>query len=236
MKLLFILFFSFNAFATTFAPLPVEKQLAEADGVFIGHYLKKKTIELEDGKIATQMIFKMNKEYGLQSDLLGQEEIIIHYPGGKTPQKKIVIEGVPKFLPGEKVLIFTKSINNRNWGLNLGLGAYKIVNYGKETLMINHQFPEHPIIGQVPLIDFETHLREIKKASFKEVYTYQEIGPYQRSPASVSEISGRKPASINQEKQEPVPSSENVWAFLIVLGFFGGIIRHHHQKPQHRSK
>ena len=231
-----MLFFSVNIFATTFSPLPIEKQLAEADGVFIGHYLKKKTIELEDGKLATQMIFKMNKEYGLQSDLLGQEEIIIHYPGGKTSSKRVVVEGVPTFLKGEKALIFTKSINNRNWGLNLGLGTYKIINYGREILMINHQFPHHPVIGQVQLSDFETHLREVKKASFKEVYTYQEKGPYQRSPASVeSSHPLRKPAS-SIEKDETVPDSENVWAFLIVLGLFGGLIRHHHQKTQHRSK
>jgi hypothetical protein len=223
-----------NLFATTFNPLPVETQLSEADGVFLGHYLRKKTVELENGKIATQMIFKMNKEYGLQSELLGQEEIIIHYPGGKTPEKTILVEGVPKFVQGEKVLIFTKSIDNRNWGLNLGLGVYKIINYGKETLMINHQFPQHPVVGQVPLTKFESHLREVKKASFKDVYSYQEIGPYEqmRSPASsYSSTPKRVPASENSDEDVAHPRSESVWVFLIVMGLFGGIIRHLRQKP-----
>lgn len=83
MKLIILLMFAFPAIATTFKIQQVDQQLRQADGVFIGHYLKKTFIELEDGSIATQMVFKMKKEVGLQSELLGMDEVFIHYPGGK---------------------------------------------------------------------------------------------------------------------------------------------------------
>ncbi len=88
MKALILLFLTLPVFATTFQIQQVDQQLRSADGLFIGHYLKKKYVQLEDGSIATQMVFRMQREIGLQSDLLGMDEVFIHYPGGKWKDKK----------------------------------------------------------------------------------------------------------------------------------------------------
>ncbi len=216
-------------FATTFQVQPVDKQLKQSDGVFIGHYLKKIYIELEDGKIATQMVFKMKKEIGLQSELLGMDEVLIHYPGGKWKDKVVVVDGLPEFIPGEQVVIFTKSVNNRYWGLNLGMGTYKVVRYGKDPMMVNTIFPHEPTMGQIKLDEFEKKVREIKGSSLKVVSVQQypiENERENRKPSSVSEGKNRTVAGGSEAEENK--AAENgfhpMW-LLAFLGFLGASFR-----------
>ncbi len=194
MKALFLLFLTLPVFATTFQIQQVDQQLRHADGIFLGHYLKKKFVQLEDGSIATQMVFKMQKEIGLQSDLLGMDEVFIHYPGGKWKDKIVEVQGLPDFIPGEQVVIFTRSVDNRYWGLNLGMGTYKVVRYGKDAMMVNTLFPEDPKMGQLKLDEFEKLVRQIKGGSLKVVTVQQyptEREQELRKPASQSEGKNR---------------------------------------------
>ncbi len=216
-------------FATTFEIQQVDQQLRHADGIVIGHYLKKKYVQLEDGSIATQMVFRMQKELGLQSDLLGMDEVFIHYPGGKWKDKIVEVQGLPEFIPGEQVVIFTRSIENRYWGLNLGMGTYKVVRYGKDAVMVNSLFPEDPKMGQLKLEEFEKTVRMVKGSSLK-VVTLQQY-PTERE----SEV--RKPASQAEGKNRTVAggpeagennTAENgfhpMW-LLAFLGFLGSCFR-----------
>ena len=41
---------------------PVEQQVKEADGIVVGHFLRKKYVKLDAGGTATQMFFKMKQE------------------------------------------------------------------------------------------------------------------------------------------------------------------------------
>lgn len=215
------------ASATTFQLQGLDQQLKEADGVLMGHFLKSRSVELENGRIATQMIFKMQKEYGLQSELFGMDEVIIHYPGGQIGDQRVEVQGTPKFIPGEKVVIFTRSHNNRYWGLNLGMGTYKIINYGKENMLVNTIFPQHPQIGQYPVEEFEKSVRAIKGSHLRVVLSNShpvEITNriQERSPASATEGKKRTVASEREEVDNNAASSSfrTFWllAFLAFLG------------------
>ena len=180
MKLIFFLLCSLQVFATTFQIQPVEKQLKDSDGVFIGHYLKKKYIELEDGKIATQMVFKMKKEIGLQSEFLG-------------------------------------------------MGTYKVVRYGKDSMMVNTIFPHERTMGQIKLEEFEKKVREIKGGSLKVVSIQQypiERDFETRRPASDSEGKNRTVAGGSEPEENK--AAENgfhpMW-LLAFLGFLGSCFR-----------
>lgn len=216
-------------FATTFQIQSVDKQLKQSDGVFIGHYLKKKYIELEDGKIATQMVFKMKKEIGLQSDFLGMDEVLIHYPGGKWKDKIVVVEGLPEFVSGEQVVIFTKSVKNRYWGMNLGMGTYKVIRYGKDPMMVNAVFPHEPTMGQIRLDEFEKKVREIKGESLKVVSTIQypiERDRETRLPASSPEGKNRTIAGGSEpEENKPAENGFHPMWLLAFLGFLGSCFR-----------
>lgn len=230
-RFIFLFLFSTLLQATTFSPQPIEQQITESDGLFQGNFLKSKTIELENGSLATQMIFKMTKEVGLQSDFFGMDEVIVHYPGGKLKDKHIKVEGVPEFFPGEKVMLFIRSVDNRYWGMNLGFGSYKVINYGKETVMINYIFPLHPQVGQVSLEHFEKLVKKIKGSSLKVVRTMQyptasDQNQIQRLPASEIERQNRTVASKSEQldNQEDQPNF-NVFWLILGLGLFGGLFR-----------
>lgn len=215
--------------ATTFQVQTIDQQLRHADGVFIGHYLKKKYIQLEDGTIATQMVFKMRKEFGLQSDLLGMDEVLIHYPGGKWQEKVVEVQGLPDFVSGEQVVIFTKNIHNRYWGLNLGMGTYKIVRFGQDPMMVNSIFPEDRKMGQIKLEEFEKTVRAIKGGSLKVVMVPQypiERDREMRTPASERQGKNRTVAGGSEEGENK--AAENgfhpMW-LLAFLAFMGSCFR-----------
>ncbi len=236
MRFLCLLMISFSLQATTFKPQPIEQQITESDGLFQGNYLRKKTVELENGSLATQMVFKMNKEVGLQSDFFGMDELIVHYPGGKLNDKHVKVEGVPEFVPGEKVVLFIRTIDNRYWGMNLGFGSFRVINYGKEVVLINYIFPQHPKVGQVTLEHFEKLVKKIKGSNLKVVQTLQyptapEHGAVQRLPASVVEGQNRTLATKTEQldNQEDQPNFNVLW-LIIALGIIGGMFRMSNRK------
>ena len=229
---LFFCLFTFPAFATVFQMQTVDQQIKESDGIMVGHFLKSKSVHLEDGSIATQMVFKMKKEYGLQSDLFGMDEVIVHYPGGKIGEEITKVEGIPEFVPGENVVLMISSREDRYWGMNLGFGSFKIVNYGKEKMLVNTIFPHNSKVGQIPIAEFERKVRQIKGTNFKVVRSqeYPTERDNSRMPASISEEKNRSIASQTDqvENREEGPQLSSMWLviFLAALGGWFRLMKH----------
>ncbi len=224
-----------NIGATVFRIVDTSEQIKEADGIIIGRYLSSKSIRLENGSIATQMFFKMDKEFGLRSDFFGMDEVIIHYPGGTLDGTKTTVEGVPQFVMGEKIALYTKSVQNRYWGMNLGFGAYRVINYGKDIMLVNTQFPEDPRVGQIRLGEFERLVKTIKGSNLKLVQSTQYMeNPEsfrERKPASVIEGKNRSLASVNDHgENSSEPRSLDIIWLIGFLAFCGGIFRLSRQK------
>jgi hypothetical protein len=220
--------------ATVFSVQPIEQQIKESDGLFQGNFLRKKTIQLENGSLASQMVFKITKEIGLQSEFFGMDEVIVHYPGGSLEGRTVRVEGVPEFVSGEKVVLFIRSIDNRYWGMNLGFGTYKVINYGKEVVLVNYLFPDHPQVGQVSMPHFENAIKEIKGSNLKVVQNL--IYPMMNKQTSVqrmpsSQRQNRSVASIGNQSEniEDKPGLTVFW-LVIALGFIGGVFRMTRQK------
>lgn len=225
--------------ATTFKIQPIEQQIKESDGLFQGNFLRSKTVELEDGSLATQMFFKISKEVGLQSDFYGMDEVIVHYPGGKTADREVRVEGIPEFVTGEKVVLFISSVDNRYWGMNLAFGTYKMINYGKEVMLVNAVFPEDPKVGQINFQQFEKIVKDIKGTSLKVVQAPQiPASPQEtetlRAPASIEEegqnrtVASESDQSDNQEEQPSLP----IFWLVMALGFTGGLFRLNNRRAQ----
>jgi hypothetical protein len=221
--------------ATVFQLQPVEKQVREADGIFVGHYLRKKSIRLEDGSLATQMIFKMSRETGLQSDLFGMDEVIVHYPGGTVGDETVRVDGVPEFVSGENVVLMIKSNQDRFWGLNLGFGTFKVVNYGKEKMIINTLFPGDRTVGQMKLEEFERLVKATKGSSLRDVaapvYPTETSG--YRDPASAAPVAGknRSIASNSDQGENGDGQGMNPLWLVLTLAAMGGLFRLFRQRP-----
>ncbi len=222
--------------ATLFQIQSVDQQIKDSDGIVMGHYLKKKSIKLEDGRVTTQMFFKMNKEIGMKSDFFGTDEVIIHYPGGTIDGVTTRVEGVPSFVPGESVVVMVKGLSDRHWGMNLGFGTFKIVSYGKERMIVNSLFPEDRRVGQMKLEDFEKTVKLIKGSNLKVVsaplYPSEPGGkPVNRLPASVQEGKNRAIASESDSHENRMSGhSFNSWWLLFILASMGGLFRWLRQK------
>jgi hypothetical protein len=232
-----LLLLSFPLGATVFQLHSVDQQIKDADGIIIGHYLRSRTVQVEEDKLATQMIFKMNKEVGMQSEMFGMDEVIVHYPGGKMGEITERIEGVPSFIPGEKVVIMVKSAQDRFWGMNLGFGTFKVINYGKQKMIVNTLFPNDRRVGQVELEEFENSVKLIKRSSFKIVHsptfpTEADKNTPQRLPAAFVEEGKNRAIASNSEAAEN--KSSQTGFTTLWLGFLfaamGGIFRLLRQK------
>lgn len=234
---IFALLLPFSIYATVFVSQPVSQQVSEADGIIIGNYLRKEYIQLENGSVVTQMIFKMIKEVGTQSELLGTDEIIVHYPGGKAQDQYVQVEGVPEFLPGENVVIMIKSHEDRYWGMNLAFGTFRIINYGKHRLIVNSVFPNDTSAGQMRMDTFEKLVTNLKGSRFKVVQSTDEYPTEMnnkidgvRSPASFSEGKIRTIASVPDEGENNLGSRISTWWLIMILAALGGIYRLIRQK------
>lgn len=223
-RLLVILSFlvTTTCFATTFLRVNVDQQIEQSDSIFIGHFLSQKSIRVEDGTLATQMTFQLTKEYGLNSELFGLEEILVHYPGGSLDDETVRIDGVPQFNVGEKVALLAKTIDNRLWGFNLALGSFRIINYGNETLLVNGVFPNDREVSQIKIDAFERKVKSIKGSSLKVVKSLD----VPVRPASQGK--NRSIASIESPEENELEESSrpnNFWllAFLAIAGAVGGL-------------
>ena len=221
---------TFPVLATVFQLRPIDQQIREADAIIIGHYLRSKSVRLDDGKIVTQMIFKMDKEMGLNSSGFNTEEIIVHYPGGEIGDERVRVEGVPRFIPGENVIIMIKNSPDRYWGMNLGFGTFKVVNYGNQKLIINTLFPEDLRVGQMVYSEFEEKVKIIKSSGFKIVSRpYVPVGPEEinqgRSPASTLKGKNRAIASSPDKVENNSMSGYSTFWLLIILAAMGATYR-----------
>ena len=231
-RIIFFLLISLPVQATIFQMQSVDQQIKESDGIIIGHFLRSKSIKLEDGSIATQMIFKMKKEIGMQSEFFGMDEIIVHYPGGTVGEETTMVPGVPSFVQGEKLVIMIKSYKDRYWGMNLGFGSFKVVNYGNEKLIVNSIFPDDLRVSQVKMLDFEKKVRIIKGTRMKVVHTpvyptEEDGNTGERIPASISHEGKNRAIASKTEEDENIVSEE-AWSpawLVFLLALMGGLIR-----------
>lgn len=219
--------FSTQVSATLFMPQPLEDQIKHSDGVLVGHFLKKESIVLEDGMVATQMHFQVDKEHGLQTDVFRNNEVIIHYPGGTLADRTVRVEGVPDLMIGTPVVLMVKNVNNRFWGMNLALGTFHIVKYGEEKFLINKLFPSHAGLGQTRYLDFEKMIRKVKGESLKVVHSGMDIEDESpsRSIASVDEpeVGNFRKVAATSEKTENSDETSvgQVWWLVGVLAALG---------------
>jgi len=221
---IFILFSWFSV-ATTFVVQSVEDQLRESDAILEGHFLSQEGVELEDGSVATQMIFKVKNEYGINIQSGEFDEIIIHFPGGQTNQKRVLVHGVPEFVVGERVVILAKNHAGRLWGQNLGLGSFKVVNFNSQPTLINSIFPSDKRVSQFTLEEFESKVKQIKHSNLKTVKMLDTIvQPSKRAPASTSKSKIRSiAATSNQGENEEEQSNLGIFWLIALFAFAGGI-------------
>jgi hypothetical protein len=218
------------AWGTTFQPLPVEKLIGPADAILLGDFLTSKTVELDDGTLATEARFKIEKELGLDAEDFGLSEIKVFYPGGKRGDRIVQVEGAPTFVPGEKNVVFlTLQPDGRLWVQGLAMGTFKVVRVGGTTMLINAVFPSHPEISRQELGKFLRKVADIKGKSLKEIqsdkYVLESQKERSRKVSGSGQGNSRSIASVENGKENGAePNVMNSFWLLMILGFLGAFM------------
>ncbi len=147
---LFACLLASNAFATSFAPVPFEKQLREADGVIEGRFISASTIKISNDQVLTQAQFKVLSSAGFaQGEMLNKQNFTIVYPGGNWQGITYSVPGVPKFSSDEDVFLVISRGPNGFTLNNLGLSKYKVITDGTEKALVSEIFPNDPELGNI---------------------------------------------------------------------------------------
>lgn len=215
-----------SAWATTFEPIPLEKLAQSADAVVIGDFLQSKTIVLEDGLVATEALFKIEKELGVDAEEFGVTEVKVYYPGGKTKDAALTVEGAPQFVPGEKrALLLTQHTDDRLWIQGMALGTFKVVKIGQKTLVVNSVFPTYSELSNIEISQFQRKISTIKDRPFKEVFVDKYYNEFKKSKTRfVSQKDGNsRSIASNVDSPENSNTSQTMSSFwlLALLGVMG---------------
>ena len=215
-----------TSWATTFEPVPLERLAHHADAVIIGDFLNSKTITLEDGLVATEAVFKIEKELGVDADEFGLTEIKVYYPGGVDGSEGLRIEGAPEFTPGQKsALLLTQHTDGRLWVQGMALGSFKVLRIGQKTIVVNSVFPTDSELSNIEIGQFQKKIASIKEKPFREIFSDKYFNELKKSKRSnVSQPSGnyRSIASYSDtpENNKDSNATSSFW-LLAVLGLMG---------------
>lgn len=199
-----------SALATVFQPVGLAKMLAPTNAIIVGDFLESESVVLEDGMIATEAHFRLEKEWGIDAEDYGISEIKVYYPGGSVDGKAMRIEGAPHFVSGEKnVLLLHQHEDGRLWIQGLAMGTFKVIRIGQQSMVINPIFPTHAELSQIPLEQFLRKVVEAKNVAFKELHSdkyVRELSKDQQRMVSSYQGNSRSIASVgkfSENKGEP---------------------------------
>lgn len=109
--------------ATTLVRYDLEGLTRNAASVFVGT-CKEVRAELIDGKPYTCFLFTVGEVVKGQA----QSELEVRLPGGEQQGVRVHLAGMPRFAPGEEVVLFLTEADpeGRAWPVGLGQGKFRI--------------------------------------------------------------------------------------------------------------
>ncbi len=209
-----VFFFSLSIHATTFIPLPFEKQLESSDFLIEASLIDSESFKTVVGHVSTKYRFKIHKLFSEKELALNEIELVL--PGGSIGGITTRVDGSPTFKQEHSVFLLIKTIEGRHYLSNFTLGKYEKVEIDGESYFVNEVFPSLKNIGKISETDFfelikkrwsdEAHRPKVETVNFKKT----------GAPSSLSEKVARKTAS-----KEDLNISENlIIYFLSIVGIF----------------
>ncbi len=118
---------SSSLYATTVQRFDLEDLTGNAAHIFVGACQTVSTEEV-DGQVFTRYHFAVTQT--LKGDPRQSLELLL--PGGEFQGRRVRIPGMPAFVPGEELVLFLTSPNQRGhaWPVGLGQGKFRIERRG----------------------------------------------------------------------------------------------------------
>lgn len=195
--------------ATTFQPQTLGKLLAPTSAIVLADFLGSQAVSLEDGTVATEAYFRIEKEWGVEAEEYGISEIKVYYPGGSLAGNSMHIDGAPRFVEGEKnILLLNQKDDGRFWIQDLALGTFKVVRIGKQSVIINPVFPSHVELSQIPIEQFFRKVSQVKGVGLKDINSDKYVRELTKDQYRMVSASAGGSRSLASLKDPAVAKSE----------------------------
>ena len=136
--------------STTFVPITLDKQLAEADAAIQGTFRGTSFKRLPSGEVVTEASFTGVKSSGLgANDIPNPSDFRISYPGGTWQGVVYHVANSPKFVEGQEYVLLIRKGPFGHMLSNFSLGKYDIKNVDEERVLVSSVFPEHSSLGRI---------------------------------------------------------------------------------------
>jgi hypothetical protein len=222
-----MLFITFNAMATTFRTMPLEKLIEESSSGAEVELKSKKTFMNKTGLIMTEFTFGILDSYALETSDLDGEFLKLTMAGGTLDGVTSYIEGAPEFQVGEKSFLLLKKIESKIYLSNFTMGKYKIENVEGQSYYVSSVFPADQELGRVK----KEKMVELMKSKFKITDTPAEIPMANQKMVDVKEVvvaSARVPANEKEQDEFEERSAPDgvvaMWSFFSLFMLSGATI------------
>lgn len=180
-------FFGAKVSATTYLPIPMDKQLSEATAVVSGIYLGKSYKKNSAGDVFTKHRIKVIESAGLANgDIINMNNFEFLTPGGTWGNLTYYSYGSPVFQEGESIVLLIKknSVGGDNYLSNLSLGKYTLSTELGKKYVLSSVFPNDSKIGKIDYESFNemvfNEFGEKLKAMNQDVFVYNSRSDHKR--------------------------------------------------------
>jgi hypothetical protein len=137
--------------ATQFAPLPIEKQVDEADFAAEATVDSVNIYRSATGTIMTDYIFSVNQGFAFD-----EASFHLDMPGGTLEGVTTMIDGGPQFIKKTKYFLLLKKVDAKIYLSNFTLGQYNIVKVDGEVTYRSIVFSNDSKIGSISKVKMKS--------------------------------------------------------------------------------
>jgi hypothetical protein len=210
--------------ATTFLPLSIERQVAEAELVIEATFIDKEYKKINE-IVVTEFLFNVKRFSGNGDGVTDWSKLRVLTPGGVWQGIVYNTFGTPRFDENESYILLLKKNEVGLAFLNLSLGKYNILNINGKRYLNSSVFSEHPKLGKIDELQFENVLKERFQVGFKVVYA--KSSDTKLTLQNSKNLAGtRNPASFKKDQNED-RSAENtlsIFWLILILAMLGSFV------------
>ena len=203
--------------ATTFVPLPLDRQIKTSYGAIHAIYQGSNYKKLGNGEVVTNASFKVLETSGIKShEIINRNDFKVIYPGGKWQGLVYRVPGAPEFQVGEEVVLLL-SKGQRGFTIsNLKMGKYEVYEDEGKVYLGSSAFRSHPKLGRISFMDFE----RILTANYGSGFRSYHHDKYIANGDSDKKV-GRSIASEEQSMEEEQRSTMSIYWLVLIFGLMG---------------
>lgn len=214
-KALLLTLISLSCLGDKLIPIPIQKQITEADGVILGEYTGHIYKKDREGRIVTEASFKVYKSSGISSRyLLNTNQFTLHYEGGNWQGLNYENQNAPEFEEKTKYVILVEKDSFGFRPYYDKLGVYEIKGKNEDEYLRSQAFPGNH------------HLNKISYKAFDYIVSSNfghELQEYNQNKINFKKQgNSRMIASEEFAEDSQVPSIHIFWLAMF-FGFLGAM-------------